>query len=105
MNSTQRVARYEVVSDSVIDGIPVVVVRSEAETHITTTAPGPSPEAEIFNAIRGRENGFFYFDAAGGRMVGRSQTGDLSGDLEVKGPQAMTLGQQFRFERTVRLLP
>jgi hypothetical protein len=102
--STERIGRYEVVRDSVIGGVPVLVVRSDVETRLTTTA-SPSPEVEIFNALQGRENGFFYFDAAGGRFVGRTQTGELSGDLQVAGPQPVTLGQRLRYERTVQLLP
>lgn len=102
--STERTGRYEVVGDSVIDGLTVLVVRSDAETRLRTT-DRPSADVEVLSTLQGRENGFFYFDAAGGRLVGRSQTGELSGDLEVTGPQPVRLGQRLRYDRTVRLLP
>ena len=58
----------------------------------------------MLSVLRGDEQGTFYFDAAAGRMLGRAQSGDLSGDLQFLGPQPVSLGQRIRYERTLRLL-
>jgi hypothetical protein len=102
--ATERISRYEVVGDSVIDGAAVVVVRAVVRSHLNSTGPAGMPETEMMSVLRGEEQGTFYFDAAGGRMIGRSQTGDLSGDLQFIGPQPVSLGQRIRYERTLRLV-
>ncbi|HEX6071115.1 MAG TPA: hypothetical protein VFZ18_14865 [Longimicrobiaceae bacterium] len=102
--STERISRYEVVGDSVIDGASAVVVRAAVRTQLNSTGPSGMPETEMMSVLRGEEQGTFYFDAAAGRMLGRSQTGDLSGDLQFIGPEPVSLGQRIRYERTLRLL-
>jgi hypothetical protein len=102
--ATERITRYEVTGDSVIDGAPALVVRAAVRTQLSSTGPSGTPETEMLSVLRGDEQGTFYFDAAAGRMLGRSQTGDLSGDLQFIGPQPVSLGQRVRYERTLRLL-
>ena len=102
--ATERISRYEVVGDSVIDGAPAVVVRAAVRTQLSSSGPAGMPETEMLSVLRGEEAGTFYFDAAAGRMLGRSQTGDLSGDLQFIGPEPVSLGQRIRYERTLRLV-
>ena len=105
---TQRAVHersYRVTRDTVVDGTPAFVIEVLQRIEVQASSPMPQPGLVAETALEGSETGFAVVAAAGGRLLLRSRTGHLTGQLSVTGgPRAMSLPQTHSYTSTLRLV-
>lgn len=88
-NRLERVSSYRVVSDTVVDGEPHLVVHATA--HISMDGSGPmadEPRVTVSTSMEGVEDNVFVVRRADGRMWSRTRSGELVGSMAYLGMRA-----------------
>lgn len=95
-------AAYRVERDTVVAGVPAVVVSIAQKVRISGEGPVPNQPMRATSSLEGNEDGFFVFAPKAGRLISRRRTGHLEGDIFMKGAMGeMTMKQAYSYTGTL----
>jgi hypothetical protein len=103
--STMRsIAHYRVERDTVVGGMPAMVVSMRQE--LTIDGNGMAGGAPMTSSQAGVEDGFFVFAPRTGRLLSRRRAARLEGELAMgSGAAPMTMKQTFSYTSNIDALP
>lgn len=100
----EKVGRYTVVGDTLINGAEAVIIRAAVENTIESTQFIPAQGITVRSVFTGPEDNTFYFSTDRGVLISRKRSAQLDGTMEVVGgPQPMSIDQEMEFESTLNL--
>lgn len=95
--SMQAIRKYRAEGDTVLAGVPAIVVRVSTTLEMRSSAPMPGRPMTMVARLAGEEHDVVLFDWARGRLLTRSKRGQLKGTFKVNGgaqpvelPETMT---------------
>jgi hypothetical protein len=95
---------YRVARDTIVDGTPAFLIEVFQRIRLEASSPMPQPGLVARTVLEGNETGFAVVAAADGRLLIRSRTGRLRGQLTVVGtPRPVALNQTHSYTSTLRL--
>ena len=98
----QAIARYRVERDTVVQGTKALVVSMEQDVKLVTGGPIEGQPVTAESVLEGPDRGLFVFAASEGRLLGRTHSGDLKGNVTLKGgPQPLVVPQSFTYKSTL----
>ena len=97
-----RLGTYRVVGDTLIGGNHAWVI--EAVVQQSRLSSGPSQGMTVTSELGGEERGFFYWDAVGGRLLGRSRAATLVGTMQVSGAANVEMEQRLEYRNSLTLI-
>jgi hypothetical protein len=99
----QRWGEYQVAGDTIIDGRQTLIIHARTRYH--TYGVRASQGMTITSELNGTDNGEFYWDVAGGRLLGRVRAGKLSGTMHMDaGANRMEFPQEIEYVSRLQLL-
>ena len=99
---TSSVARYRVERDTVVQGTPGLVVAMTQQVKLVTGGPIEGQPVTAESVLSGTDTGLFVFSPKEGRLLGRARTGDLTGNVTLKGgPKQVVLPQTYKYRSTL----
>jgi len=95
------ISNYKVEKDTVVNGVPALLVRASQATKLHAEGPVPNqPGMRTDATMEGNDTGFYVFAPKTGRMLARRRTGKFGGDVNI--PAAgMTMKQAIDYTNTV----
>jgi hypothetical protein len=102
----QSVATYRVERDTVVRGVPALVVRLYQQLTSRSEGPVPGQPARAETSLAGTEEGYFLFAPNPGRLLARRREGRLAGDVVLRsGAGAMTFKQAYSYTNALDAVP
>ena len=99
---TNRVTRYRVERDTVVQGTKGLVVATTQDVRLVTAGPIEGQPVKAESVLEGTATGRFVFATAEGRLLGREHNGDLKGKVTLTGgPQPVVVPQTFKYKSTL----
>jgi hypothetical protein len=96
------VAEYRVERDTVVDGVPAVIVAMKQRITVNGDGPVPNQPMRATSVIEGGDEGFFVFAPRAGRLLARRRTGKLEGDTFLRGGgQEIAMRQSYTYTSTL----
>ncbi len=97
----EAVRSYRVRGDTVYAGRSAMVIEVETTHTMSMSGPVPGQSMTATNRVTGSDSGLVIFDWDRGAMLYRSKKGALTGTLEFKGAQTLTMQQKMTYTSTI----
>jgi hypothetical protein len=92
------VAAYRVERDTVVEGVPALIVRMRRQLQSRAEGPVPGQPARAQTTMTGTDEGYFVFAPTVGRLLARRREGRLSGDIIMRGGSGeMAMKQTYTY--------
>jgi hypothetical protein len=95
------VADYRVERDTVVNGVPALVVAMKQKMNIEAENPVPNAPARGHTTLTGTDTGYFVFSPKAGRVLGRRHEGHFTGSMVMGAPANMEMKQAIDISATV----
>jgi hypothetical protein len=95
------VSEYRVERDTVVNGVPAVVVAMKEHVDIQADNPVPNAPARGRTTLAGTDTGYFVFAPKAGRVIGRRHEGHFTGAMVMGAPASMEMKQVIDISTTV----
>jgi hypothetical protein len=95
------VADYRVERDTVVNGVPALVVAMKQKVDIQAENPIPNAPARGHTTLAGTDTGYFVFSPKEGRVLGRRHEGHFTGSMVMGAPANMEMKQAIDISATV----
>ena len=96
------VAAYRVERDTVVEGVPALVVSMRQQLQSRAEGPVPGQPVRAQTTMTGTDEGYFIFAPKPGRLIARRREGRLAGDLVMRGGAGdMTLKQTYTYSNAL----
>jgi hypothetical protein len=95
------VADYRVERDTVVNGVPALVVAMKQKVDIQAENPIPNAPARGRTTLTGTDTGYFVFAPKAGRVLGRRHEGHFTGSMVMGAPANMEMKQAIDISATV----
>jgi hypothetical protein len=100
-SNRQAIVRYRVERDTVVNGIPALVISMKQQLTLRTTGVD-AQGGRIQSALDGTDDGIVVFAPKAGRLLGRKRTGQLAGQLTMNGPVGeIAMKQSYTYTNTL----
>ncbi len=104
--SSRNVRSYRVERDTVVAGLPAVVIRVDHEMRIDASSPLEGQSATAQTSLQGTERGTAIFAPAAGRLLARNRAGTLQGTFSMtSGISRTDMPQRYEYTGTLALVP
>ena len=101
----ESIRHFEFRADTVVNGVPAMVIVVSAEVRTEGSAPMEGQPLTVSTSLKGTDTGFLIFDWAAGRLLHRSRSGEMSGVFRILGaPQPVEFPQTSTYSSTIDLL-
>jgi hypothetical protein len=95
------VSEYRVERDTVVNGVPALVVAMKEHIDIQAANPVPNAPARGHTTLAGTDTGYFVFSPKEGRVLGRRHEGHFTGSMVMGAPANMEMKQAIDISATV----
>jgi hypothetical protein len=95
------VSEYRVERDTVVNGVPALVVAMKEHVDIQAENPVPNAPAPGHTTLTGTDTGYFVFAPKSGRVLGRRHEGHFTGAMVMGAPANMEMKQAIDISATV----
>jgi hypothetical protein len=95
------VSEYRVERDTVVNGVPALVVAMKEHIDIQAENPVPNAPARGHTTLAGTDTGYFVFSPKEGRVLGRRHEGHFTGSMVMGAPANMEMKQAIDISATV----
>ncbi len=103
--SSRHVRSYRVERDTVVGGVPAVIIRLDQTLQLDASSPLEDGVA-VHSTLEGMETGTAIFAPTRGRLVARSRTGSLRGMFRMTSPSGRAeMPQSYDYTSTLSLAP
>ena len=102
IRSSRSIANYRVERDTVVAGVPALVISMKQALSGRIAGPVPNQPVRSETILTGTDDGIVVFAPKAGRLLGRRRTGQMSGDIMVSGAGGqMSMKQSFTYTNTL----